>query len=157
MALTPQFIERPFLWTVPITTAGPARVDSMPAGVLGTTLLGTASDQGAMIDGVWVIGTATYADSTLRLWLKNPVIHSKPIFFHELTIPAATLTNTAAATRLALTLPGIITPASSTGIRLGASYELHASLAVAPASAITVCAQGGHYTVGYGGTGGGTT
>jgi hypothetical protein len=157
MAVTPQFIERPFLWINPLSVAGPARADSAPAGVLGTTLLGTASDQGALIDGIWAIASSTIADSTLRLWIKNPAIHTKPIFFYELSIPAATITNTAASTRLALTLPGIVTPVNGTGIRLGAGYELHGSLAVAPTTPITIACQGGHYTAAYGGTGGGTS
>lgn len=157
MAITPQFIERPFAWLGALSAAGPARADSSPLGILGTTLLGIASDQGAIIDSLWAIPTGTFVDNTLRLWIRNPVIHTKPIFFNELTLPAATVTNTPAAARIPLVLPSIITPVNGLGLRLGPGYELHMSLAVAAASAIDIYCQGGHYSAGFGGTGGGTT
>jgi hypothetical protein len=154
MAVTPQFIEIPFLWQARVSGQAPARDNPAPSGTLQAVFLGVASAQGAVIESLWAVALGTFADTTLRLWLKRPG-DSIPYLLRETAIAAATLTDTSASLT-AIPLPDILAPASSDGLRLGASVELYVSLGVAATPGFHICAQGGHYGTGYGGTGGGT-
>jgi hypothetical protein len=143
MALSPQFIKNPFLWQALVSAEAPERNDPVPGGAWRTVFLGKVSDKGGVIESLWLIPLGSHPATTLRLWLRKPS-DVVPQLLREFAIAAATLTNSSAS-QLPVTLPNLLMPPYSQGLRLGAGAEIYVSLGIAAAPGFQVGAQGGHY------------
>jgi hypothetical protein len=108
------------------------------------TLL-TAGSNGSLVETVYAIPMGNEPANVIRLFLAGATAGYDLI--REVTVPLTSgASNTAAVAVTAFTLPPLIAPASSTGLRIGAGLVLFAALGTAAtAGGFRLVAQGGDY------------
>lgn len=104
----------------------------------------TAGADGARVDAIKIRPLGTNVATVLRIFINNGGANSTPAnntLFHEVTIPAATLTEVAAQTDTAILFDGLSLPQ----LVLKGGHKLNVTLGTAVAAGLQVTTIGGDY------------
>jgi hypothetical protein len=104
----------------------------------------TAGTNGARVDSLKVRPLGTNVATVLRIFVNNGGVNSTPAnntLFHEVTVPAATLSEVAALTDIFVLFDGVSLPQ----LVLEANHKLNITIGTAVAAGLQVTAVGGDY------------
>jgi hypothetical protein len=104
----------------------------------------TAGVNGARVDAIKVRPLGTNVATVLRIFVNNGNANSTPtnnILFHEVTIPASTLSEVAALTDTVLLFDGVSLPQ----LVLETAHKLNVTIGTAVAAGLAVTVIGGDY------------